>query len=249
MNDGKCLFTFPMIKLVDSIKNEPKSHGYIVYKIKAKPNVQVGDVIKNTAAIYFDYNLPIYTNTELTKVVADALPLKLLSFSAKKDGKTNLLQWTSANEVNVDRFEVERSSDGKDFSAIGKVKAGLSNYSFTDDNPLKATNYYRLRMVDKDGQFTYSSVRSINNSGTFSVSIYPNPAKDKLKVNVESDKKANLQIQIISQDGKPLISKQWNLNEGTAIKTLNVSTLQSGNYFLKITEGDKKQIVVKFEKL
>ena len=251
MNDGKCLFTFPMIKLVDSIKNEPLSHGYIVYKIKIKPNVQIGDVIKNTAAIYFDYNLPIFTNTEMTKVVADALPLKLLSFSAKKQDKTNLLQWQTANEINVDRFEVERSFDSRKFNKIGKVKAGLSNYSFIDNNALKATNYYRLRMVDKDGQFTYSPIRQITiDNSAFTITIFPNPAKDNLQVQIDSDKKMALKLQVISLDGKVLLNTSFNATEGSILRSINISALLRGSYLLKIKSIDvQEERVVKFEKL
>ena len=119
LSDGKCLFKFPGINLVDSIHNEPGSHGYIVYRVKPLPTVQIGDVIKNTAAIYFDYNLPIYTKTEITTVVAETFPLKLLNFTAKKQDKANLLNWTTTNEVNVDHFEIERSGNGKEFADIG----------------------------------------------------------------------------------------------------------------------------------
>ena len=257
MNDDRCLFIFPNINLVDSIHNEPLSHGYLTYVVKAKPNVQVGNVIKNTAAIYFDYNLPVITNTETTTVVADAQPLKLLAFTAKKDGKTNLLNWTSANEVNVDRFEVERSGNPnsavgtstRDFGMIGKVKAGLSNYSFTDNNPLKATNYYRLKMIDKDGQFTYSPVRMLNNSGTFAVSIYPNPAKDNLQIQIDSDKKTAMKLQVLSMDGKVILSSNTTATAGSVLRSINIGSLPKGSYFLKATIADKDEQVVKFEKL
>ena len=232
--------------------NEPISHGYITYVVKAKPSVQVGDIISNKAAIYFDYNLPVFTNTEKTTIVADALPLKLLTFTAKKEGKTNRLQWSTANEVNVDHFEIERSGNGREYGRMQNVKCKMQNgssYNFTDNSPLTTHNYYRLKIVDKDGRFEYSPVRTINNSGNFYISVYPNPAKDKLQVQIESDKNTTLQVQVVAQDGKVLISQQWNVNEGTAIKILNVSALQSGSYFLKMTSGDKDQIVVKFEKL
>ena len=251
MNDGKCVFTFPFIMLVDSIKNEPKSHGYIVYKIKTKPTIQLGDVIKNTAAIYFDYNLPIFTNTEITTVVADIFPLKLLSFTAKKDGKANLLQWTSVNEVYVDRFEVERSSNGREFSKLGTVKAGNFSYSFADNNPLKATNYYRLKMMDKDGKFEYSPVRMVNNSGSLNVTVYPNPANDNLQVLIDSDKKTNLQWKILSSDGKFVLSNSFIVNKGSNLRSINLKALLKGSYFLKMASatGDKEKQVVKFEKL
>ena len=261
LNDGKCVWSFNNINLVDSIKNEPLSHGYLVYRIKPKANVQVGDIITNKAAIYFDYNLPVITNTENTTVVADVFPLRLLSFTAKRssfslspgDGRDEaLLNWTTANEINVDHFEIERSGNGREFVRMQNVKCKMQNgasFSFTDHSPLTTHNYYRLKMVDKDGRFEYSPVRVVSNGGSFYVSVRPNPVKNMLQVEVTGDKKTSLQIQIISQDGKVLISQQCNLNEGTAIKILNVSTLQSGSYFLKMTSGDKDQIVVKFEKL
>ena len=258
MKNGKCEWSFRNIHLVDSLRNEPKSHGYLTYRIKLRPTVQIGDVIKNKAAIYFDYNLPVITNTETTTVVADAQPLKLLSFTAKKDGKANLLNWTSTNEINVDRFDVERSFDSREFNKIGKVKAGLSNYSFTDNNPLKATNFYRLKMIDKDGQFTYSPVRMLNNSGGFFVNIYPNPAKDNLQVQIDCDKKTTLQMQVLSLDGKVILTNTTTTNEVSILRSMNISALPKGSYFLKVSsslnpplEGREAQDeqVVKFEKL
>ena len=249
MNDGKCLFTFPFIMLVDSIRNEPKSHGYIVYKIKAKPNVQIGNVIKNTAAIYFDYNLPIITNTEMTTVVAEALPLHLLSFSAKKEGSTNLLNWATTNEINVNHFDIEKSANGKEFNKIGMVKAGNTGYSFTDNNPLKATNYYRLKMVDKDGQFTYSPIRMINNKGSFAVNVYPNPAKHTLQLQIDSDRKLALQMDIVTQDGKVVVSSNIAVTEGSISRSINIATLPRGTYILRVISEEGEQSAVKFEKL
>ena len=260
MDEGKCVWSFNNIYLPDSNVNLAASNGYFTYRIKPKANVQIGDVIKNTAAIYFDYNLPIYTNTETTTIVADAQPLKLLSFTAKKEGKTNLLNWTSSNEVNVDRFEVERSFNGREFVMIGKVKAGISNYSFIDNNPFASplsnsvgvgsgVRYYRLKMVDKDGQFTYSPVRMLNNSVTFIVSIYPNPAKDNLRVQIDSDKKTAMQIQVLSSDGKVLLSNGFAVADGSSLQSINISSLPKGNYYLKATIAEKDEQVVKFEKI
>ena len=261
-NDNKLLWSFNNINLVDSIKNEPLSHGYLVYRIKPKANVQVGDIITNRAAIYFDYNLPIFTNTEMTTVVAEAFPLKLLSFTAKKQDKANLLKWTTTNEVNVDRFEVERSPNGREFERMQNVKCKMQNekneYEYTD--PINSqqssvnTLYYRLKMVDKDGRFEYSPVRVINNSSNFYVSAHPNPVKDILQVEIVSDKKAALQMQIISQDGKVLMSELWNPPSGGRGAALNVSALQSGSYFLRVTSlnppsGGRGAVVVKFAKL
>ncbi len=249
INNGKCELTFRNIHLVDSIHNEPQSHGYLTYRIKAKQTIQIGDLIKNKAAIYFDYNLPIFTNTETTTVVADAFPLKLLSFTAKKQEKTNLLNWKTSQEINVDRFEIERSSNGREYAKIGTVKAGQTQYSFTDENPeTKNSNYYRLKMIDKDGQFTNSLVRLISNN-SFTVAIYPNPAKDKLQVQINSDKPMAMKMQIVSLEGKILISNSFTANEANTLRSINISSLQRGSYLLKVSSESKDEQVIKFEKL
>ena len=269
MTDGsRCLWTFGNIMLVDSNQNEPLSHGYLSFIIKPKSNLVVGNMIKNTAAIYFDYNLPIFTNTEMTTLVADVLPLKLLSFTARPNNKGSLssgegrgevlLNWKTTNEINVDKFEIERSNNGREFSKIGAVKAGQTQYSFIDDfsSPSLLERggvrfYYRLKMIDKDGQFTYSPVRSLTiNNSSLTITIFPNPVKDKLQVQINSDKSMTLQVQVVSMDGKVVQSKVLKVHNGVSMQTLNTSSLQCGIYMLKmITTDNKEQGMSLFEKL
>lgn len=249
MDDNRCLWSFNNIGLVDKTHNEPKSHGYVMFRIKPKSNVVVGDNIDNTASIYFDFNLPVRTNMERTTVVSGTLPLKLLSFSAKKNGKTNLLQWSTASEVNVSHFLVERSINGIEYTSIGRVNAGLNQYSFIDNAPANAVNFYRLKMLDRDGRFEYSPVRTVNNSGSFYVSVYPNPANDKLNLQINIDKKAVLQLQVLSMDGRVLLSKQVNAEAGTSLTSLEVAALHSGGYLLKVSSTEQEQTVIKFTKL
>ena len=124
-----------------------------------------------------------------------------------------------------------------------------SDYNFIDESPLKTINYYRLKMVDRDGSFTYSPVRTVNNSGNFYVSLYPNPAKVKVQVQVESEKRMDLQVQVLSMDGKVMLLDKWTVSEGTATKSINIASLAEGSYYLKVSSGDKEQSVMKFEKL
>ena len=190
-----------------------------------------------------------FSNFILARYNSVTLPLHLLTFTAHKKGNINLLQWQTAQEINVDHFIVEKGFNGREYNTIGNVKAGQSNYSFTDNNPMKATNYYRLKMVDNDGQYTYSPIRSINNSGTFSITVYPNPAKDNLQLQIESDEQTALQLQINSQDGKLLLSHNSTATAGSILRSINISALAKGSYFLKATTGNKEEQIVKFEKL
>ncbi len=117
-----------------------------------------------------------------------SLPVNLLSFEAVKQTKKVLLQWTTDNELNADKYIVERSVDGITYAPIGNVPAynngNKNNYSLTDIQPLNGLNFYRLKMADIDGSFRYSPIRKINfdNAGD-DFTIYPNPVKgDKIYI-------------------------------------------------------------------
>lgn len=249
MNDGKCLWTFNNINLVDQAHNEPASHGYLVYRVRAKNSVQPGDVIRNRAAIYFDYNLPVYTNVETTTITAEIMPLKLLAFTAKKDGRMNRLQWSTANEVNVDKFEVERSADGREFNKIGTVgsrQLAVNNqYSYSDDISLLTTHslqlYYRLKMVDKDGSFTYSPVRVLSNNGS-SFSIYPNPASEYFNVDFSATEIGPQTITLTDVHGRQLL--QATLPEATN-KIALPKGITPGIYILRITNNQTQKSEVR----
>ncbi len=174
----------------------------------------------------------------LARYSMSVLPLKLLSFTAIKEGKNNLLQWQTAQEINLDRFEIERSSNGRDYSSIGKVNSGLSNYTFTDNTALSGVNYYRVKMIDKDGKFEYSLVRTLINSGSFYVSIYPLPAKGRLNMQIESSKTEKAEIFVTDIGGKTLITNFITLAAGVNNTFINVQALSKGAYFLKIVTSE-----------
>lgn len=178
----------------------------------------------------------------LARYTMNVLPLKLLSFSAIKDGGNNLLQWQTAQEINVDRFEIERSFNGREYTTIGKVNAGLSKYNFTDVKPFTGINYYRLKMIDRDGRFEYSVVRMINNNGSFYVNIYPIPAKDKLNIQVQSSKTEKAEISITDISGKTLITNAVSLAAGVNNLIINVQSLAKGSYFFKVVTSEATEI-------
>ncbi len=193
-------------------------------------------------------------NIGLARYSFNALPLHLLTFTAKRVNTSNLLTWSTAQEINTDRFEIERSSNSREFSKIGVVSSvsaigSTHKYSFTDYSPLTTAHslYYRLKMLDKDGQFTYSPIRQINiNHSTFNIALFPNPAKDNMQLQIESDKQKTINLQVVSQDGKIVLSKDVTVQQGVSLQNINISKLASGHYFLKVIG---ETIVLKFEKL
>jgi len=111
------------------------------------------------------------------------LPLTLLSFTAVKSGIYGLLQWSTTNDNGVNRFIIQKSSDGTRFTDLDSLPAAadsntIHSYRYTDTHLLPGINYYRLRMRDVDGHFTYSPVRTLDGSGSAQISVYPNPVLD-----------------------------------------------------------------------
>ena len=170
--------------------------------------------------------------------VTNPLPVELVSFRAEKAEKQVNLTWETASEKNNDYFIIERSANGRNFEAIGKVKgAGNSNtvnaYAFADKNPMSGVSYYRLKQIDFDGKFEYSKIVSVTFESKLTsvvLAAYPNPAINELNVNVNGlQGKATLDI--TDATGRSL--KQISVN-GSETTTLNVETLPKGIYQIRV---------------
>lgn len=188
----------------------------------------------------------------LAKISDDGtLSLNIQSFSASLQNAATQLSWQTATELNTKSFNIQRSPNSWDFTTIGTVaaKGSNNNYIFTDNLPIQGTNYYRLLITDKDGSITYSEIRSINfsNNNNIAARIYPNPAKDKLIVELNSKTNTNVGITIISADGKTEQQLIRQLQSGNNKISINVAGLASGTYLLRITTKEGQQ-VLKFVK-
>lgn len=132
-------------------------------------------------------------------------PVELISFSAENNLTTTILNWTTASEKNNDYFIVQRSVDGVNFEAIGKVdgmgsKNGATSYSFVDENAPFGKVYYRLKQVDFNEQFSTSIIVSVTREEIINVSVAPNPFNNFITVSVHSDE--NLKLRIIDLSGQ-----------------------------------------------
>lgn len=165
------------------------------------------------------------------------VPLKLLSFNATKvTGQTKLF-WTTSNEINLNRYEIEKSTDNRKFVLIGNVTANNlsnNNYSFTDAEILAGVSYYRLKIVDKDGRFTYSSTIAVNNRLLNAVNIFPNPVKDNLFISHEKAAKG-AKLEVYGFDGRKI--NEINVVDNAVQTTLNTAELPKGTYSLVFVNG------------
>ncbi|MCE7044251.1 T9SS type A sorting domain-containing protein [Dyadobacter sp. CY312] len=119
------------------------------------------------------------------KWIQDPLPVRLVKFDVSLENKNALLQWKTADEVDFSHFEIEKSSDAKKWNAVSNVGSNpIGNYQFVDsDIAAMKTIYYRLKMVDNDNSYAYSSIKSLVAKNLESlVSLYPNPVSTVLNI-------------------------------------------------------------------
>jgi hypothetical protein len=161
-----------------------------------------------------------------------ALPVELLSFNASAKSKSIQLDWAVGIEDNLSHYEIERSTDGRDFENIGSVSAkDLSFYEFEDyDIAKNEVYYYRLKAIDFDGSFEYSNIVNItmkqwNNEA---VKIFPNPVSDILNIEIEGE---NAYISLHDQTGRMIRNFQPTRNN----LQINLSDLPNGMYYATIT--------------
>jgi hypothetical protein len=163
------------------------------------------------------------------------LPVQLLSFSAQKEGdKQVVLTWQTASEINNNYFDVERNTNGSAFQKIGTIagagnSTALLNYTFNDEYPGPGINYYRLKQVDYDGNYTYSGIKAVRFNQSKEIIIYPAP--DGRTVFISAD--GNYTVKVYNIVGSLLLQEAINHSD----KTIDLSSLNTGLYFISC--GDK----------
>ncbi|MDJ1470436.1 T9SS type A sorting domain-containing protein [Cytophagaceae bacterium DM2B3-1] len=180
------------------------------------------------------------------------LPASLLQFTAKVESEMVRVDWKVDNEKGVQEYIVERSTNAKDFIAVGNVAAKGGNntvlsYYFYDQNPLDGTSYYRLRIIDTDGTYKYSKVVSVDVNISFAV--YPIPASDEAIVVMldENKKSRDVQIKLTNTLGQALLASDYTLPAGSQEIKVPVIHLVSGVYVMEIVTGTqvtKKRIII-----
>ncbi|MEP6675423.1 MAG: T9SS type A sorting domain-containing protein [Ferruginibacter sp.] len=170
------------------------------------------------------------------------LPITGLTFNAVKTNNNSIqLSWQTIAENKSRGFEIERSSDGNHFSSISFINSRGTNgngavYNYPDAAPVSGKNYYRLKLLDIDGHFTYSPIRFVDISKSSQLTVYPNPVADKLNINTAYNFN-NALLQLYDVNGKQI--KQATLNgSGTIVVASN--ELAAGHYSGRITEGTQQ---------
>jgi parallel beta-helix repeat protein len=224
-----------------SIDGSGLPNSYIGDILTFKPSEANGKVEWNADAQYWEVSFDVTGFSGFfVKTTQFALPLNLISFTATKEKSSNLLQWSTTNEVNTHNFEIQRSGNAKNFITIATVDAAGSGdfrYSYNDREHNEGTNYYRLKMSDLDGTFTYSKIISLLAGGN-SAGIYPNPAEALITFQV-SDALLKTTANLYDITGRRMQSVVITSNK----QQISTKALVSGIYILKFADGTAERFV------
>ncbi|HFA48906.1 MAG TPA: T9SS type A sorting domain-containing protein, partial [Bacteroidetes bacterium] len=175
---------------------------------------------------------------------ASPLPLELLSFSGKKLEKSNLLEWQTASEENVEWHVLERSADARGWMEIARLPAaGFSEekqgYQYEDKAPLQSA-YYRLRSLDFSGEMSFSKTISlVREAGQTGISsVFPVPTEEGVNVQFQVQEEGAAQFQVSSLTGQVLFSKNVFAEAGANSVALSLEALPAGVYFLQMKMGN-----------
>ncbi len=173
-------------------------------------------------------------------VPINSLPVEWLSFDGRTDNKTNFLSWATEQEKNTAHFNIQRSSNALDFTNIGTVAAQgnsttISNYTYDDITPLSGANYYRLELVDNNGDISYSSIILLNirQNGT-DYTFYPNPTENIVNYEYEASIKEPLEIEVIDIYGRTLENIQIESQTGINQIPVSLESYPVGTYIIKV---------------
>jgi len=198
-----------------------------------------------------------FTNGEVEdyRVQVDNFPLatKLMSFDAKRQDKVVNLGWRAAEETGTFRYVVERSRDNNSWDAMDSVDArnanGVFSYSITDQHPMPGQSFYRIRLVEATGMNRFSAVKSVSfKLAPEDFIIAPNPAKDHVIISFNSVVSGDINISLLSMQGRTLFSNKQQVNAGSNNITLQFpENITSGTYMARLESNGEvtfKKIIV-----
>ncbi|MBX0333188.1 T9SS type A sorting domain-containing protein [Pontibacter sp. HSC-14F20] len=176
------------------------------------------------------------------------LPVELLYFNATKRGNDVVLDWATASELDNKGFEVQVSSDAKNFRALGFVESKVNTtslkqlYTFVDkENGKQGVRYYRLKQVDLDGKFEIFNVKAVHfdEVSVNKVKAYPNPFHSEVELSIDAELDGELQITVTTATGQQLLQRSVQVVKGTNIEKLTLDpNLPRGVYIISTRMGD-----------
>jgi hypothetical protein len=181
------------------------------------------------------------------------LSLKLIGFSAHWNGEDATLDWSTTDEKIITFFQIERSFNSIDFAALGNIysKPGngvISEYRYVDNKPgnIHSKIYYRLRINESNGHYSYSPVIILNKkySGDISIKAFPTPFQSQVNLQLFAAKECNTRLQIADALGKVVLTRETQLKKGiNNIILSDLGFLSKGTYYLLIRGEQLNEVI------
>ncbi len=214
------------------VKRSDQSGLWIAY-----PTTRVGNILTATGfSTFSDFGIATYLNT---------LPLNLLAFDGRIKNEKVRLSWQTSNEANITGFDIERMT-GNNWIKIGSLKSsgnisGTNNYFYNDNQPAKGINYYRLKIIDIDGKYTFSGIINFDFKLAKSL-VYqnvPNPFSNSTIIRYVLVEKTAVKIIVYNVDGSQIkLLANETKDAGSYQIKWNAGNLPAGNYYYKVIIGN-----------
>ena len=204
-------------------------------------NITVDNDFSGLMTIEYSVSDGTFTSTaNIVVLIQNAVAVNLVRLNGKAQNNGNLIEWTTASEINNDYFTLYSSTDGTNYTQITTVKGvGNSNtnqhYQMLDKNAANGLTYYRLTQTDYDGTTKQLGVITVSRNTTVFVStIEPNPASNLVSLSFDSPQVATATLLVYDVVGKLVYTQQLNTTAGNNKLTLDVSSYAVGTYFVTI---------------
>jgi hypothetical protein len=192
-------------------------------------------------------------------IVSLPLPVEWLTFTASAvnstegvntiyaNGNSVQLEWSTATEINNDYFVVERSLDALYFEAVGRITGAgnsnkIQNYKEEDMEPYLGTSYYRIKQVDFNGKFAYSTTQMVNFEANNEISIFPNPSTTYIDVTVKNEASTLVTVSFLDLYGRTVLNTSAKVEKGRSTTRVNIHSIPKGMYVLKVTNGNQEHV-------
>lgn len=176
--------------------------------------------------------------------VAHIAPVKFGNINLSQTNGFVKVSWDVLTEINTEKYYIERSANGVDFSAIGSLTAiNASKYSFVDNTPLaNVTGYYRIKTVDKDGSIGYSTIVKIGGKQVKAdIAVVPNPViGGLLNLQMNNLARGTYTASLFDAAGKQVFSKVIVAETGNTLQVIQLTNVKAGMYQLQVSNGDVK---------
>lgn len=219
---------------------------YPINNITAKMNGYMYRLVVSTSQSALSNPQCIYFNDYVLIVAPEGapLPIQLTSFTGTYSEGIATLNWQTSQEINNDRFELFRSFDGSDFELAGTIAGAgnsysVKNYRYQDRVNLSGNIFYKLKQIDKDGNFSFSQiVRLSAKSANASFQIYPNPVVSNFTASFSATKTGKAMLLIRNTNGQTVYTQTIDVIKGNNAQTINAPQLKTGMYYVSVVNDE-----------